>query len=227
MRAPFAAPRGSPAALLAVARCRSGQVSLSAHPPIVGSGPSLCCQQSALLLITPCPLPHQRSASWRGRARPGPRDGVCTHKSENHTRGPQHFLAEKMLGWVLGSALPVSADFWRKRREKSRLSRKYTSCWGENCRKNRKKNSGLGFVKEVCFLLGRTGAKCAGPTPGKGNGKGRRLVQKSNVKREGSRCNQAPGSTLVRKEIRGVARAFALARIVPGKLPGSSAHLVC
>ena len=40
-------------------------------------------------------------------------------------------------------------------------------------------------------------------------------------------CNQAPGSTLVRKEIHGVTRAFALARIVPGKLPGSSAHLVC
>ena len=55
----------------------------------------------------------------------------------------------------------------------------------------------------------------------------RRPVQKSNVKREGSRCNQAPGSTLVRKEIHGVTRAFALARIVPGKLPGSSAHLVC
>ena len=47
------------------------------------------------------------------------------------------------------------------------------------------------------------------------------------MKREGSRCNQAPGSTLVRKEIHGVTRAFALARIVPGKLPGSSAHLVC
>ena len=47
------------------------------------------------------------------------------------------------------------------------------------------------------------------------------------MKREGSRCNQAPGSTLVRKEIHGVTRAFALARIVPGKLPGSSVHLVC
>ena len=47
------------------------------------------------------------------------------------------------------------------------------------------------------------------------------------MKREGSRCNQAPGSTLVRKEIHGVTRAFALARIVPGKLPGNSAHLVC
>ena len=90
-----------------------------------------------------------------------------------------------------------------------------------------KKSSGLGFVKVVCFLLGRTGAKIVEPRPGKGNGKGRRLVQKSNVKREGSRCNQAPGSTLVRKEIHGGTRAFALARIVPGKLPGSSAHLVC
>ena len=98
---------------------------------------------------------------------------------------------------------------------------------GENCRKSRKKNSGLWFVKVAHFLLGRTGAKIVEPRPGKGNGKGRRLVQKSNVKREGSRCNQAPGSTLVRKEIHGVTRAFALARIVPGKLPGSSVHLVC
>ena len=60
-------------------------------------------------------------------------------------------------------------------------SRKRASCWGENCRKNRKKNSGLGFVKEVCFLLGRTGAKFVGPRPGKGNGKGRTLVQKSGL----------------------------------------------
>ena len=90
-----------------------------------------------------------------------------------------------------------------RRSSERNLSRKYTSCWAE------------------------TGEKFVEPRPGKGNGKGRRLVQKSNVKREGSRCNQAPGSTLVRKEIHGVTRAFALARIVPGKLPGSSAHLVC
>ena len=37
------------------------------------------------------------------------------------------------------------------------------------------------FVKEVCFLLCRTGAKFAGPTPGKGNGKGRTLVQESGL----------------------------------------------
>ena len=47
--------------------------------------------------------------------------------------------------------------------------------------KAEKKSSGLGFVKEAHFLLGRTGAKFAEPRPGNGNGKGRRLVQKSGL----------------------------------------------
>ena len=62
---------------------------------------------------------------------------------------------------------------------------------------------------------------------GQGQRKGQKACSGERPKREGSWCNQAPGSTLVRKEIHGVIRAFALARIVPGKLPGSSAHLVC
>ena len=62
---------------------------------------------------------------------------------------------------------------------------------------------------------------------GQGQRKGQNACSGERPKREGSRCNQAPRSTLVRKEIHGVTRAFALARIVPGKLPGSSAHLVC
>ena len=37
----------------------------------------------------PTTLAHQSKSTWRGRARPGPRDGVYTHKSENHTRGPR------------------------------------------------------------------------------------------------------------------------------------------
>ena len=44
------------------------------------------------------------------------------------------------------------------------FSTKYPPCQGsvlpiggEICRKNRKKNSGLGFVKEACFLWGKTG----------------------------------------------------------------------
>ena len=125
------------------------------------------------------------------------------------------------MGWVPGSTLPVGAKIVEKAEKKS---------------------SGLGFVKVACFLWGRTGAKFAEPTPGKGNGKGRRLVRESGLSAKGPGvpaqsnevrlcgvgwCNQAPGSTLVRKEIHGVTRAFALARIVPGKLPGSSAHLVC
>ena len=49
----------------------------------------------------------------------------------------------------------------------------------ENRRKNRKRNSDLGFVKEACFLLG---AKIVEPTPGEGGWKSRRLVQKGSAR---------------------------------------------
>ena len=159
------------------------------------------------------------------------------------------------MGWVLGSVLPVSADFWRtsadfwrKRREKSRLSRKYTSCWGENHRKSKEEEQRFGVCqgsalpvsadslrkrteKAACqgsaLPVGQNRSGMCRTNAGQGQRKGQNARSEERPKREGSRCNQAPGSTLVRKEIHGVTRAFALARIVPGKLPGSSAHLVC
>ena len=84
-----------------------------------------------------------------------------------------------------------------------------------------------GFAEKVHFLLGRNRGEICRTNAGQGQRKGQKACSEERPKREGSRCNQAPGSTLVRKEIHGVTRAFALARIVPGKLPGSSAHLVC
>ena len=69
-------------------------------------------------------------------------------------------------------------------RQNTPLSRKCASCFGRFLAEEKGKRP---LVKEAHFLWGRTGAKFAEPRPGKGNGKGRRLVQKSNVKREGPR----------------------------------------
>ena len=113
---------------------------------------------------------------------------------------------ERKKAACLGSTLPVGAKIVEKAEKKS---------------------SGLGFVKEVHFLWGRNRGEICRTKAGQGQRKGQKACSGERPKREGSRCNQAPGSTLVRKEIHGVTRAFALARIVPGKLPGSSVHLVC
>ena len=54
-----------------------------------------------------------------------------------------------------GSVLPVSAGFLRKGTEKSRLSRKYTSCWGENCRKSREEEQRFGVCQGSVLPVGQ------------------------------------------------------------------------
>ena len=67
VRAPFAAPRGSPAALLAVARCRAGQVLFFAHPPIAQPSPTPCHSTPSQLYERSTFLPHQRGCLLAGK----------------------------------------------------------------------------------------------------------------------------------------------------------------
>ena len=72
-----------------------------------------------------------------GRARPGP----------PLIRAQREYVGWACVGWVLGSALPVSADFWRKRTEKSPLSRWRTSCLGRKSSKKPKEEQGFGLCQ--------------------------------------------------------------------------------
>ena len=93
--------------------------------------------------------------------------------------------------------------------------------------KKPKEEQRFGVCQGSVLPVGQNRGEICRTKAGQRQRKGQEACSEERPKREGSRCNQAPGSTLVRKEIHGVTRAFALARIVPGKLPGSSAHLVC
>ena len=123
VRAPFAAPRGSPAALLAVARCRAGQVSLWAHPPIAQPSLTPCHSTPPQLHERSTFLPHQREATWQGTTTRSP----AKYSSFFDKISP---LSRKCAS-CFSSFLRTSADFWRKRTEKSCLLRKCTSCWAE------------------------------------------------------------------------------------------------
>ena len=59
---------------------------------------------------------------------------VVSLGGEGRARGPQYFFAEKMLGWVLGSALPVGAKIVEKAERRTSvwaLSRKCAPRWAE------------------------------------------------------------------------------------------------